>query len=36
MIKSAIFNFTDLYNGHKIENPTGNPMAKYYTLTLED
>jgi len=28
--------FSELYNGHQIDNPTGDPTAIYYTFTIGD
>ncbi|SYX86013.1 hypothetical protein [Paenibacillus alvei] len=35
-IKYEIRGFDEDFNGHKIENPTGDPAAKYYVLQVGD
>ncbi|KZE55704.1 hypothetical protein AV540_26205 [Brevibacillus parabrevis] len=33
-VERAAYDFSEKYNGVEIENPTGNPNAKYYVLTV--
>lgn len=36
LVSHTLHNFDELYNGVQLPNETGNPVAKYYALTVNE